>query len=162
MLTRPFAAAFAAMAIAFSFSAVAQDLPRTQFKVIGLNSPTVASSVDEVPFWRETQRELRRFRARGSEAHALGRGHEPLHQLGPLHLELVRGAPMRAERRLALYRLDEWGMGVPEEQRAVAAEIIDVFVAVDVPFARACRARGVDRVGRGGTRIVRQACGQYP
>jgi len=54
MLTRPFAAAFAAMAIAFSFSAAAQDLPRTQFKVIGLNSPTVASSVDEVPFWRET------------------------------------------------------------------------------------------------------------
>src|SRR5256712_1808991 len=54
MLTRPFAAAFAAMAIAFSFSAVAQELPRTQFKVIGLNSPTVASSVDEVPFWRET------------------------------------------------------------------------------------------------------------
>src|SRR5438105_3221454 len=54
MLTRPFAAAFAAMAIAFSFSAVAQDLPRTQFKVIGLNGPTVASMVDEVPFWRET------------------------------------------------------------------------------------------------------------
>src|SRR5205809_4809566 len=54
MLTRPFAAAFAAMAIAFSFSAVAQDLPKTQFKVIGLNSPTVASMVDEVPFWRET------------------------------------------------------------------------------------------------------------
>lgn len=32
----------------------AQDLPRLQFKAIGLNSPTVASSVDEIPFWRET------------------------------------------------------------------------------------------------------------
>src|SRR3989440_3191738 len=50
MLTRT----FAAVAIAFSFTASAQDLPRAQFKVIGLNSPTVASSVDEVPFWRET------------------------------------------------------------------------------------------------------------
>jgi TRAP-type C4-dicarboxylate transport system substrate-binding protein len=37
-----------------SFGAIAQDLPKTQFKVIGLNSPTVASSVDEVPFWRQT------------------------------------------------------------------------------------------------------------
>ena len=37
-----------------SFSASAQDLPKTQFKVIGLNSPTVASTVDEVPFWRQT------------------------------------------------------------------------------------------------------------
>jgi TRAP-type C4-dicarboxylate transport system substrate-binding protein len=37
-----------------SFAASAQDLPRLQFKAIGLNSPTVASSVDEIPFWRET------------------------------------------------------------------------------------------------------------
>src|SRR5436305_12073752 len=34
--------------------ALAQDLPKYQFKVIGLNAPTVASIVDEVPFWRET------------------------------------------------------------------------------------------------------------
>ena len=37
-----------------SFGAWAQDLPKYQFKVIGLNGPTVASIVDEVPFWRET------------------------------------------------------------------------------------------------------------
>ena len=34
--------------------AAAQDLPKTQLKVIGLNSPTVASIIDEVPFWRKT------------------------------------------------------------------------------------------------------------
>src|SRR5947209_18766070 len=34
--------------------AFAQDFPKTQFKVIGLNSPTPASIVDEVPFWRKT------------------------------------------------------------------------------------------------------------
>jgi TRAP-type C4-dicarboxylate transport system substrate-binding protein len=37
-----------------SSGAMAQDLPKSQFKVIGLNGPTVASIVDEVPFWRET------------------------------------------------------------------------------------------------------------
>jgi TRAP-type transport system periplasmic protein len=51
MLIRICAIAAAALA---ALSAAAQDLPRTQFKVIGLNSPTVASTVDEVPFWRET------------------------------------------------------------------------------------------------------------
>ena len=50
MLTR----SLGAVALAFSFAVCAQDLPKTQFKVIGLNSPTVASIVDEVPFWRET------------------------------------------------------------------------------------------------------------
>jgi TRAP-type transport system periplasmic protein len=50
MLTRT----LGAIAIGLSFGAYAQDLPKTQFKVIGLNSPTVASMVDEVPFWRET------------------------------------------------------------------------------------------------------------
>ncbi|WP_374448396.1 TRAP transporter substrate-binding protein [Stella sp.] len=35
-------------------AAMAQDLPKSQFKAIGLNSPTVASTVDEVPFWRKT------------------------------------------------------------------------------------------------------------
>src|SRR5512134_3860987 len=43
-----------ALGVSVAFGAAAQDLPRTQFKVIGLNSPTVASIVDEVPFWRET------------------------------------------------------------------------------------------------------------
>src|SRR5881392_2305704 len=43
-----------ALAGAIASGATAQDLPKNQFKVIGLNSPTVASIVDEVPFWRET------------------------------------------------------------------------------------------------------------
>jgi TRAP-type transport system periplasmic protein len=43
-----------AMGSLVSFGVFAQDLPKTHLKVIGLNSPTVASSVDEVPFWRKT------------------------------------------------------------------------------------------------------------
>src|SRR5258706_1330748 len=41
-------------ALAFVISAQAQDLPKAHFKVIGLNSPTVVSFLDEVPFWRDT------------------------------------------------------------------------------------------------------------
>ena len=44
----------AVLGSAVSFCAWAQDLPKTQFKVIGLNSPTVVSFLDEVPFWRDT------------------------------------------------------------------------------------------------------------
>jgi len=43
-----------ALAAAIASSAAAQDLPKSQFKVIGLNSPTPVSIVDEVPFWRKT------------------------------------------------------------------------------------------------------------
>jgi hypothetical protein len=38
---------------------------------------------------REPQRELRSLRAGGGEAHALGAGHQPMHQLGPAHFQLV-------------------------------------------------------------------------
>ena len=43
-----------ALAAAVATGAAAQDLPKTQFKVIGLNSPTPVSIYDEVPFWRKT------------------------------------------------------------------------------------------------------------
>jgi TRAP-type C4-dicarboxylate transport system substrate-binding protein len=39
---------------AITTGAAAQDLPKTQFKVIGLNSPTPVSIHDELPFWRKT------------------------------------------------------------------------------------------------------------
>jgi TRAP-type C4-dicarboxylate transport system substrate-binding protein len=42
------------LSAAFSTVAIAQDLPKTQVKVIGLNSPTPVSIYDEVPFWRKT------------------------------------------------------------------------------------------------------------
>ncbi len=47
-------AAVAVLLVPMLGGASAQDLPRQQFKAIGLNSPTVASSVNELPFWRQT------------------------------------------------------------------------------------------------------------
>src|SRR5258708_16924043 len=43
-----------ALAAALAGGAAAQDLPKSQFKVIGLNSPTPVSIHDELPFWRKT------------------------------------------------------------------------------------------------------------
>ncbi|MET3661172.1 TRAP transporter substrate-binding protein [Aquamicrobium ahrensii] len=42
------------IALGSGAGAMAQDLPKTHFKVIGLNSPTPVSTVDELPFWRTT------------------------------------------------------------------------------------------------------------
>ena len=52
MITR--ALTVAAFAVAFAWPVAAQDLPKSQFKVIGLNSPTPVSIYDELPFWRKT------------------------------------------------------------------------------------------------------------
>src|SRR5215475_449472 len=43
-----------AVGCALAAGAAAQEPPKTHFKVIGLNSPTPVSIVDEVPFWRKT------------------------------------------------------------------------------------------------------------
>jgi TRAP-type C4-dicarboxylate transport system substrate-binding protein len=43
-----------ALGVALSTAPLAQELPRTHVKVIGLNSATPASIHDELPFWRET------------------------------------------------------------------------------------------------------------
>lgn len=43
-----------AVGAAMVATAGAQDLPKAQFKVIGLNSPTPVSIHDELPFWRKT------------------------------------------------------------------------------------------------------------
>ena len=57
-----------ALAAAIASSAAAQDLPKSQFKVIGLNSPTPVSIYDEVPFWRKTITEASKGAITDSEA----------------------------------------------------------------------------------------------
>ena len=56
------------------------------------------------------------------------------------------GAVVRGASHLALHGLRHGGMAMPQDQRTMAAEEIDVLVAVDVPFVRACRAVGVDGI----------------
>jgi TRAP-type C4-dicarboxylate transport system substrate-binding protein len=42
------------LSVALTTTVAAQDLPKTNVKVIGLNSPTPVSIYDELPFWRKT------------------------------------------------------------------------------------------------------------
>jgi len=46
-------------------------------------------------------------------------------------------------------------MAMAEQQRAVAAEVVDIAPAVDVPFARSLGPRDVDSIGLDVARIVR-------
>src|SRR5271170_4794063 len=87
----------------------------------------------------EPHRHQGRLSARGGETHALRRGDELQYPLGPGDLSLVRGAEMGAALDLLLDRLDDLGMAVAEQQRAVAAEIVDVAIAVNIPFPRPLR-----------------------
>lgn len=57
MILRMYALALLATSAAAALLAQparAQNLPKTHFKVIGSNGPTVTSTVDELPFWRKT------------------------------------------------------------------------------------------------------------
>ena len=40
--------------LTLSTAVLARELPKTDLKVIGLNSPTPVSIYDELPFWRKT------------------------------------------------------------------------------------------------------------
>ena len=49
----------------------------------------------------------------------------------------MASAEMGASRDLLPDSLDDRGMAMPQDQCSVAAEVIDVFVSIDVPFPRA-------------------------
>src|SRR3954464_13173703 len=72
---------------------------------------------------REAQREMRGFGTRRGEAHPFGAWDEPLHELRPAHLQLMRGAPVRTLRHLMLHGCDDRGMHVAKQERAMTAEI---------------------------------------
>ena len=58
-----------------------------------------------------------------------------LNQFSPLDLQRMACAVMHSLCDLRRDRFENFRMIVPENQRAMAAEIIDVFVAIHIPFA---------------------------
>ena len=106
---------------------------------------------------RQPQGEVRGFRAGTREAHALSARDQPIDELRPPHLQLVRGAPVGAERRLLANGFEHGRVAMAQEEGAVPAEVIDVLVAVDVPLARSGSARGIDRIGQQGAAVVGEA-----
>jgi hypothetical protein len=72
----------------------------------------------------------------------------------------MAGAEMGAAIELGIDRLDHARIVVTEEERTVAAEIVDIAIAVDVPFQRAAGARDIERIGIEVAAIVREPAGQ--
>ena len=69
---------------------------------------------------------------------------------------------MGAALDLLLDRLDNLGMAVAEQKRAVSAEIVNVAIAVDIPFPRPLRSGDVEPVRLDVARIMGNAAGEQP
>src|SRR5438445_7062873 len=82
---------------------------------------------------RHAEREERRLRPARRVPHLLGARDRPHHLLRQLDRGLVEQHVRRAAPYLALDRLDDGGMGVAEEHRAGAEEVVEVASAVHVP-----------------------------
>ena len=70
-------------------------------------------------------------------------------------------AKMRAATRCFADRVHHLGVGVAQQQRAVAHQEIDVLIAVDVPLAPADSAIDVERHGASEPQIVAGAARQH-
>ena len=128
--------------------------------------PAVKVSGEAQDFWparegpRQSQSQQCGLGAGVRKADQFGRRHELLHELAPANLQLVAGAVMRATRQLSLGCLDDRWVIVPQEQRPVAARVIDVFIAIHVPLPRSGGPRDIHRIGFEKSAVVRHAAGK--
>ena len=106
---------------------------------------------------RDPAREPGRLASRVDEAHPLRARHEALDGLRPLHLERMVIAEVHAGGGGLPHRLEDRGMGVAEEDRAVADEVVDVAVAVRVPLVGAFGPFDVERERGGVADVVAEA-----
>ena len=106
---------------------------------------------------REPHRHQRGLGAGRREAQAFGERDQAAHRGGPADLARVVGAEMRACGECGLDGAAHRLVPVAEQQRPVPAEIVDIFVPIDVPFARALGVRDVDAVGIDVARVVGDA-----
>ena len=102
------------------------------------------------------------FRAGGGIGDFLGAGDVVDQSLGEHHGDVVeRAEHVRAAIELRFRSLYHRRMRMPEDQRAGAADVVDILVAVDVPQARAPAVR-VNQADIVGQRITAEAgAGQY-
>ena len=84
----------------------------------------------------DPQRQVGGLRAGGSEADRLRARRHVANEARPFDLQIMAGAEMGTARDLLLDRLDDRGMTMPQDQSSVSAEVVDIFVPVDVPFPR--------------------------
>ena len=80
------------------------------------------------------------------ETHALGGRDEPRDEFGPLDFQFVACAEVRSVFKLFANSFHHDRRVVPQQQSTVAARVVNVFVAVHVPFVRPVCTRHTDRV----------------
>ena len=83
---------------------------------------------------RQPKRHVRGLGTRGDQANLFSARNHLLDEFGPLEFQFVLSAVMRASRHLTDHRLDNGRVGMAQNQCAVTTVIVDIFVAVDVPF----------------------------
>src|SRR5215471_7094897 len=74
----------------------------------------------------------------------------------------MTGAEVCAALDLAVHCVYDVGMTMPEQQRAMAAEIVNIAIAVDIPFPRSLGARDVDAIRLDISGIVCNAARKVP
>ena len=89
------------------------------------------------------------FGARGMEAHAFRRRHHFTDFFSPENVEFMSRGEMCATRELRTGGRDDLRVIVAEQQGAVPAEVIDVFITIDIPLASTGGVAGVEPVGLG-------------
>src|SRR5688572_26950969 len=103
---------------------------------------------------------MRSLGARDREANAFRTRNQLPDQLGPFDFQTMTGAVVRAEPDLRSHRFDHCRMIVTKYQRAVSAQIIYIFIAIDIPLSRALRPLNVNRMRFEITSDVRDAIWQ--
>ena len=106
------------------------------------------------------QRELRRLGSGNGKSDALGAGNQLPDPVRPLQLELMSSAVVDSARDLLPHRFHHLRMAVAQDQSAMAAEVIDIAVVVDVPLAGAFGAGDIDRMGHQIADIVGDPAGK--
>ena len=86
---------------------------------------------------RETNGGHARFRAGVAHADFLNAGHRGTDQFRHRHLEGIRDSETGAVFRRLLDRLEDFRMGMAKNRRAPGADIVEVFIAIHIPDARA-------------------------
>ena len=85
---------------------------------------------------RQPKGHQRRLGSRGGESDPFGGWDHAGYEFGPLDLLLMAGAEMGPPVERGMHRSHHGGMIVAEDQGTVAPEVIDIFVAIDIPFHR--------------------------
>ena len=83
---------------------------------------------------RHTQCQMCCLRPGDREPYFFGRRNQSLDKFAPLDLQGVTRSVVGAVTHLRGHRLDDAGMIVAENQRAVSAEVVHVFISIDVPL----------------------------